>query len=168
MADNSLRLAEVEDAALATGPQDARDLAPAGIVVGKVAEAKGRGDEAEVLVGKRETQGVRFDPVWCCRLAVCRDSAETFRPRALQHGVGGISTPNTRRGGPCLFAQGKGHIASTTAEIQNPGVGLAEDLCERACGAAPPQAIHVKRQHVIKQVYAGSDRREHLSDGARR
>ena len=40
MTDDSLGLAEIEDAALASGPQDARDLAQAGIVVGEIAEAE--------------------------------------------------------------------------------------------------------------------------------
>src|SRR5580704_1756566 len=41
MADDSLGLAEVEDPAFASRPQHAGDLAQAGIVVGKIAEAEG-------------------------------------------------------------------------------------------------------------------------------
>ena len=41
MADDAFGLAEIEDAALASGAQDARDLAQAGIVVSKIAEAEG-------------------------------------------------------------------------------------------------------------------------------
>jgi len=82
--------------------------------------------------------------------------------------MGKIGANNLRTVVPCLLAQGESHIPRTAAQIQDSGVGLGKDLGEGARRAAPPQAIDIKRQHVIEQVIARSDRGKHLADRTRR
>lgn len=53
LAEEAIRLAEVEDADLAAGTEDARELTQAGVVVGEIAEAEGGGDEIDGGVGER-------------------------------------------------------------------------------------------------------------------
>ena len=60
--NDAFGLAEIEDAALASGTQDAKDFSKAGIVICEVAKAKGRCDQGEVLIRKWQIQGIGLDP----------------------------------------------------------------------------------------------------------
>src|ERR1700722_5681147 len=62
LSHDSLGLAEIENAAFATGAQNADDFAQSGVVIGEVAETEGRGDQVEVVAGKRKIERVGFDP----------------------------------------------------------------------------------------------------------
>src|SRR5580693_9917725 len=51
LSHDSFGLAEIENAAFATGAQNADDFAQSGVVVGEVAETEGRDHQVEVVAG---------------------------------------------------------------------------------------------------------------------
>ncbi len=67
-----------------------------------------------------------------------------------------------RRG---FSAKGERHVAGTTTQIKHPGIRLRKDLSKAAGCSSPPPPIHVEREHMIQQIVAGRNRREHLTDG---
>jgi hypothetical protein len=64
------------------------------------------------------------------------------------------------------LSQGKRHVARAAAKIENSGIGTQQDVPKSPSGPAPPEAIHVARQHVIQKIVAWRDGGEHVPNGA--
>src|ERR1700722_1020269 len=108
---DSFRFAKIEDAAFASGTQNADDFAQSGVVVGEIAEAESGSHQIEMLSWQRKIEGIGLDPARHPRFAVrrrrvggrsgCRSVIRRlpsrFAQRALQHGMRKIGTEQLRR-----------------------------------------------------------------------
>src|SRR5208282_2929652 len=91
LAEQAARLSEIENAAFSAGGEDSRNFTQARVVVGQVSKSEGRCHQIEMAIGKRQPEGVRFDPRKCRATSLLR-----LRRCALQHGVGKIRSQNLR------------------------------------------------------------------------
>jgi hypothetical protein len=152
----AIGLIAFEDSDLAARAEDAVEFGEAFLVVGKVAEAEGGGDEVDGGVGDGEMQRVGFDGddvVW-----------GEFFCAAGEHLVGEVDGEDWSgvRGDWAVFEEGHGHVAGAAAEVERDGLGVLEDRAEDAGGAAPHPAIEASREDVVGAVVGGCDGVEHL------
>src|ERR1022692_3705991 len=59
--------------------------------------------------------------------------------------------------------QRKGHVAGPAAQVEHLRVRALQHLVEEAGSAVPPYPVDVHREHVVQQVIARRDRREHIA-----
>jgi hypothetical protein len=157
-AGEALGLVALEDAELAAGAQDAKDLGEAFVVVGEVAEAEGGGDEVDGGVGYGEVEGVGFDGGYVVRAEFLDAESEHLVGEVYGEDGGGSG------GGGAVFEERHGHVAGAAAEIEGDGFGVLEDGAEEAGGAGPPGVIDAGGEEVVGAVVGGGDGVEHLLD----
>jgi hypothetical protein len=66
---------------------------------------------------------------------------------------------------PRLAAQGESHVPGTAAKIENPHIGTRDDVAEDTSGTTPPEAVHVKGEHVVQKIVARRYGSEHVAHG---
>ncbi len=64
--------------------------------------------------------------------------------------------------GRASLEEGKGHVARAAAQVEDEGVGPAQDVAEGAGRAPPPEAVDADGKEVIEEVIAAGDGVEHL------
>src|ERR1035438_1449981 len=61
--------------------------------------------------------------------------------------------------------QRKCHVPGPAAEVEHLRTRTVQHLAEDAGGAVPPHPVDVHRKHMVQQIVAWRDRREHVAHG---
>ena len=154
------RLGEFEDSDGAARLENAMHFLEAGIVVGKITEAEGGGDQIEGLIREGKAEGVGFGDGerWRTGQAMARAEA-ALETEAREHGVSEVSTDDS---GFTTVAHREREVAGATTEIEDESVGAHEDRTKESGGAGTPEAIELKGKDVVERVVSRRDLREHL------
>jgi hypothetical protein len=62
------------------------------------------------------------------------------------------------------MGESESKITSSTAEIENQGIGAVKDGSQKFCGAGAPKAIELQGKKVVEQIIARGDLRKHFTD----
>src|SRR5438105_1120139 len=152
-----LRFTEVEDDRAAAGSEHAFDLGQRGFGVRDVAQPVRDGHRVEGGVGERKPQRVRLNVAGRARPFDCSPPRDgEHRKREVDAGDGG---------GPG-FLRPKAEVAASAAEIEHartPG-GPLERQPHRL---TLPPPMHAEAHHVVDEVVAPGEPREHRADPRR-
>lgn len=159
VADQSARLAEVEDTDLAAGGKGPEELGESRLIIGEIAESEGGDDEVERPIGYGEMESVRLDDGGRLPCKLLPGSGQHGRREiAGDHRLARVRTPTQK---------GPRHVTGPAADIQNPGRRANQDMPKAAGCTPPPEPVDIAGEDVVQQVIARSNTVEHLPDGTR-
>src|SRR5260370_18272102 len=133
------RLGEFQDGDGAAGLQHALNLAQAGSIVSRVAQAEGAGHQVKRSVCERKPESIGFKKRHrrCSALVQWRHPRDAFLSRTDEHGMGEI------RADDASFSRTRereSEITSFTAAIEAKSIGPVENGMQKSGGACTPQA----------------------------